>query len=109
MFSMAARTERRLASATDGPTYNQPAAAAAIRELAESAGRLTDRATPGARSEALEIAGVGLQAKVRAKPNGGKANAAALALIAGALGLAPSRVHLLRGATSREKSLRIDG
>ena len=77
--------------------------AAAIRELVDSEGRLAVRVTPGARSEALEISGSGLQAKVRAKPNGGKANAAVLALIASALGLAPSRVHLLRGATSREK------
>jgi uncharacterized protein YggU (UPF0235/DUF167 family) len=75
----------------------------AIRALADGEGRLAVRVTPGARQEALEIADGRLLAKVRAKPEDGKANAAVIALIASALGVAPSRLHLLRGATSREK------
>ena len=80
----------------------------AIRALVDGKGRLAVRVTPGARVEALEIAGSRLLAKVRAKPEDGKANAAVLTLVAQALGLAPSRLALLRGATSREKLLQID-
>lgn len=82
--------------------------AEAIRALADADGRLAVRVTPGARSEALEIADGRLLAKVRAKPEDGKANAAVLRLLAQALGVGASRLHLLRGATSREKLVRID-
>lgn len=78
-----------------------------VRALIDGEGRLAVRVTPGARVEALEIAGGRLLAKVRAKPEDGKANDAVLALLATALGLAPSRLELLRGATSREKLFRI--
>lgn len=79
----------------------------AIRALADGEGRLAVRVTPGARVEALEIAGGRLLAKVRARPEDGKANAAVLALVAKALDVPVSRMSLLRGATSREKLLRI--
>lgn len=82
--------------------------AAAIRALADPEGRLALRVTPGARSESLEIAEGRLTAKVRAKAEAGKANEAVLGLVAAALGVAASRVVLLRGATSREKLVRID-
>ncbi len=65
------------------------------------------RVTPGARGESLEVAQGKLAAKVRAKPQDGEANAAVARLLASALGVAPSRVELLRGATSREKLFRI--
>ncbi|MCB2060246.1 MAG: DUF167 domain-containing protein [Novosphingobium sp.] len=82
--------------------------AEAIRALIDAEGRLAVRVTPGARLEALEIAGGRLLAKVRVKPQDGKANAAVLALLAGALGVATSRLSLLRGATSREKLVKLD-
>jgi uncharacterized protein YggU (UPF0235/DUF167 family) len=82
--------------------------AEAVRALADGGGRLAVRVTPGARAEALEIVEGKLHAKVRAKPEDGKANAAVIALVARGLGLAPSRLRLLRGATSREKLLQID-
>lgn len=66
------------------------------------------RVTPGARSEGIAIDGGQVQVKVRAKPEDGKANQAVLDLLAEALGLAPSRLRLLRGATSREKVFAID-
>ena len=80
---------------------------AAIRALADDAGRLALRVTPGARAEALEIAEGRLVVKVRARPEDGKANDAVLALLADALGVGASRLELLRGATARDKLVRI--
>ena len=79
----------------------------AIRALADGEGRLAVRVTPGARVATLEIVEGRLVAKVRARPEEGKANAAMLELVARGLDLAPSRLRLLRGATSREKLLQI--
>lgn len=81
--------------------------AAALRALIDADGRLAVRVTPGAKIESLEIGEPGLQAKVRAKPEDGKANEAVRQLLAGALCIAPSRLELLRGATSREKVFRV--
>jgi uncharacterized protein YggU (UPF0235/DUF167 family) len=78
-----------------------------LRLLADAQGRLAVRVTPGARGEGLEIADGKLLAKVRAKPEGGEANAAVLKLIAAALGVAPTQLRLLRGATSREKLVQL--
>ena len=77
--------------------------AGAIRALADGEGRLALRVTPGSRSESIAIEGGRLSVKVRAKPQDGAANDAVLSLLAGALGVAPSRLRLLRGATSRDK------
>ena len=83
--------------------------AEAILALADGEGRLAVKVTPGARIEVLEIVDGRLLAKVRAKPEDGKANAAVLDLLATAVGIAASRLRLLRGATSREKLFQIDG
>lgn len=80
-------------------------AAEAIRALVDDQGRLPVRVTPGARVEALELGDTALIAKVRAKPEDGKANAAVIDLVARGLGVAPSRLTLLKGATSRDKVL----
>ena len=79
----------------------------AIRALADGEGRLTLRVTPGARVESVELGDRLVQIKVRAKPEGGKANDAVIDLLAQALGVAPSRLELLRGATGRDKQVRI--
>lgn len=79
----------------------------AILALADPAGRLGIRVTPGARSDGLAIEQGSLSAKVRARPQDGAANDAVIRLVALALGLAPSRISLLRGATSRDKLLQI--
>jgi uncharacterized protein len=75
-----------------------------------SAAELRVRVTPRAvRNEvAGERDGVVL-VRVTAAPEGGKANAATCKVIARALGIAPSRVTVARGAGSRQKSLRCDG
>lgn len=82
--------------------------AEAIRALADAEGRLALRVTPGARSEAIELGQGVLMIKVRAKPQDGKANDAVLGLLADALGIATSRLRLLRGATGRDKLVQID-
>jgi len=81
--------------------------AQAIRALADAEGRLALRVTPGARSEGIAIEDGRLIVKVRARPTDGAANAAMLALLAKALGIAPSGLTLLHGATSREKLVRL--
>lgn len=79
----------------------------AIRSLADAKGRLALRVMPGARSEAIELGDGHLLVKVRAKPQGGAANAAVLALLAAALGVATSRLRMLRGATARDKLVQL--
>lgn len=79
----------------------------AILALADGEGRLTLRVTPGARVETIAIEAGRLVVKVRAKPEDGKANAAVLDLLAQALGIATSRLRLLRGATGRDKQVQI--
>ena len=78
-----------------------------LRALIDRDGRLAVRVTPGARSEGVDIVDGRVLVKVRSKPEDGKASAAVLALLAQALGVAPSKVEMLRGATSREKLFRI--
>lgn len=47
--------------------------------------------------------------KVTAVPEDGKANAAVIKLLAKALGLAPSRIEVLSGATARDKTVLVRG
>ena len=48
-----------------------------------------------------------LRVRVTAAPEGGEANRAVIALLAEVFGVAPSRVELVRGATSRDKLFRV--
>lgn len=50
-----------------------------------------------------------LSVRVTAPPVEGAANAAVSALLAGALDVAPSRVHVVRGAHGRDKLVRVTG
>jgi uncharacterized protein YggU (UPF0235/DUF167 family) len=79
----------------------------AILALGDEQGRLAVRVTPGARSEALELGEGVVLVKVRAKAKDGEANEAVLALLAEALGIATSRLRLLRGATGRDKWVQV--
>jgi uncharacterized protein len=69
------------------------------------------RVTPRAgRDEVVGVSEDGeLLVKVRAAPADGAANAAVLRTIAAAAGVAPSRLQLVRGATSRTKTVSIAG
>ncbi len=49
-----------------------------------------------------------LQLRVTAPPDKGRANAAVVALLADALGVAKSRVRIVRGQSSRDKVLTVE-
>jgi len=62
-----------------------------------------------ARNEISGWRGGELLVKVTAPPEGGKANAAACKLLAGVLGVPKSSVSVVRGESSRHKSLVVEG
>lgn len=73
--------------------------------------RLTPKSARDA-LEGVEILGDGhcvLKCRVRAVPEDGKANAALLALVAKQLKTPASRIDVVAGATSRSKTLRLQG
>jgi len=74
--------------------------------VAEIAVRLRPR---GHRDELIGVEDGVLQARVTAPPVDGKANKALCRLIAKRVGVAPSRVTLVRGAKSRHKLVRVEG
>ena len=72
--------------------------------------RLKLHLTPGARDDALAgWRGDSLRVRVRARPEKGRANEAALRLLAGYLKLPRSRLALVRGAASRDKLVEVEG
>jgi uncharacterized protein YggU (UPF0235/DUF167 family) len=80
---------------------DRPEGHAAILELA---------VTPGAAASAVGpyLDGV-LRLRVTRPPSGGEANDAALRLVARELGVAPSRIVLVAGRSSRRKRVRVMG
>ncbi len=82
--------------------------AEALRARIDAQGRLAVKVTPGAREESVALTPDTVLVKVRAPADKGAANEAVIAVVARALGLAPSRVSLLRGATSRAKLLAVE-
>lgn len=69
--------------------------------------KLAVRATPRARREAIED-GEPLRVWVTAPADEGRANEAVRKLLAKALGVAPTRLTLLRGQTARDKLFQLD-
>jgi uncharacterized protein (TIGR00251 family) len=81
--------------------------AAKLRARIDEGGRLAVKVTPGAREESVTLSDGAVLVKVRAPADKGAANEAVLQVVARALGLASSRVTLLRGGTSRQKVLKV--
>lgn len=79
-----------------------------LSHLAISGTEFRLKVVPRAGRDAIEEGASGLQVRVTAAPEDGKANRAVQKLLAKALGVAPSRLELLRGATSREKVFKLD-
>jgi uncharacterized protein len=80
------------------------------RGYARAMGDLRVRLQPRAKRE--EVVGVrdgALVVRVTAPPVDGRANAALCKLLGRVLGVAPSTVAVVRGGTSRDKLVRVDG
>lgn len=77
-------------------------------ELAVPGAEFALRVTPRARATGLTRVDGAIRANVTAPPEDGRANAAVAELLAHALGVAKSRLTLLRGGTSRDKLFRLD-
>jgi len=79
-----------------------------LSQLAISGAEIALRVTPKASRNEIVATEEGLRAYVTVVPEGGKANAAVVKLLAKALGVAKSRLTLIRGETSRDKVFRLD-
>ena len=79
-----------------------------LSHLAQSGAEIAVRVTPRAARNAVLVDGDRLRVTVTTIPEDGKANAAVIKLLAKALGVAKSRLVLVRGAGSRDKLFRID-
>lgn len=67
------------------------------------------KVVPGSSRDALAgVLGNRLKVKVTAAPEGGKANKAVCALLASVFGVKPRDVSVIAGATSPEKTVRIN-
>jgi uncharacterized protein (TIGR00251 family) len=79
-----------------------------LSHLAQPGTEIAVRVTPRAARNAVTLDGETIRVTVTVVPEDGKANAAVIKLLAKALGVAKSRLVLVRGATSRDKLFRID-
>lgn len=79
-----------------------------LAHLAVSGAEIALRVTPKASRNAIVAGEEGLRAYVTVVPEDGKANAAVLKLLAKALGVAKTRLTLVRGQTARDKVFRLD-
>lgn len=79
-----------------------------LAHLAVPGTEIALRVTPKASRNAIAVAEDGLRAYVTVVPEDGKANAAVAKLLAKALGVAKSRLTLVRGQTARDKVFRLD-
>lgn len=79
-----------------------------LTHLATSGAEIAVRVTPNARRAGLEVLGGQIRIAVTVVPEDGKATEAAKVALAEALGVAKSRLVLLRGAKSRDKVFRVE-
>ncbi|UXU75144.1 MULTISPECIES: DUF167 domain-containing protein [unclassified Paracoccus (in: a-proteobacteria)] len=79
-----------------------------LQDLVAPGGQFRVRVTPRARRNAVICDDRGLRVMVTAPAHDGQANDAVVRLLAKALGVAPSRLTLLRGTSARDKLFRLD-
>lgn len=79
-----------------------------LSHLAQPGARIAVRVTPRAARNAVTQDGDLIRVSVTTAPQDGKANAAVIRLLAKSLGIAPSRLRLLRGAAGRDKLFAVD-
>ena len=80
----------------------------ALSHLAIPGSEIAVRVTPKAARNRIEESEAGLRVYVTVPPEGGKANKAVARLLADALGVARSRLVLVRGASGRDKVFRLE-
>lgn len=71
--------------------------------------RLEVRVTPRSSRDRVDLDGFSIKVWTTAAPTDGQANEAVRRLLAKALGLAPSRLSLVRGDSSRSKVFEVEG
>ena len=79
-----------------------------LSHLARPGATLAVRVTPGARRAKREVVEDVIRIAVTAPPEDGRATEAAREALARALGVAKTRLTLIRGATAREKVFQLD-
>jgi uncharacterized protein YggU (UPF0235/DUF167 family) len=79
-----------------------------LAHLAVEGSEFAVRVTPGAAQDRIAAGDRAIRIHVTAPPEDGRATRAAQVVLARALGVAKSRLVLLRGATSRDKVFRLD-
>ncbi|WP_126974527.1 DUF167 domain-containing protein [Frigidibacter oleivorans] len=79
-----------------------------LGHLAVPGAEFAVRVTPRAARNIVRLEGGALKIAVTAVPEDGRATAAVQELLAEALGIAKSRLVLVRGATARDKLFRLD-
>ncbi len=79
-----------------------------ISHLARPGAEIAVRVTPKASRNAVVVEAGVIRVYVTVVPEGGKATAAVVKLLAKSLGVAKSRLTLLRGETARDKVFRLD-
>lgn len=80
----------------------------ALAHLVRPGAEIAVRVTPGASRDRIEAAPEGIRIHVTAPPEDGRATRAAQTLLARALGVAKTRLVLVRGASARDKLFRLD-
>lgn len=78
-----------------------------LSPLARPGAEIEVHVTPRAARNALSVEGGRIRIRVTAVPEAGKATEAARRLLAEALGVAHTRLALVRGAAAREKVFRL--
>jgi uncharacterized protein len=78
-----------------------------LSAMASPGTEIATRVTPRASRSAVHADASGIRVLVTAVPEDGAANDAVRRLLADALGIAPSRLTLVRGAASRNKVFRV--
>lgn len=79
-----------------------------LSHLARPGAMIAIRVTPNARRPGVELVEEQIRVAVTETPEAGKATEAARAALAKAMGVAKTRLTLVRGATARDKLFRLD-
>lgn len=80
----------------------------AWNHLARAGAEIRVRVTPRARQPGVTHTAEGFRISVTAPADEGRANAAVVEALAHALGVAKTRLTLVRGAAARDKTFRLD-